>query len=153
MSEAYGAIVFTKSEECKFDANQLVNALNAFDWDLSDGYWIADSEVGEIYLSEESLYPNAMPYTLNEHGFTGVNDWEDEEDRLGVISKLISPILQNGSIEITSVASDGTRSVHFSKLYVSSDGHVGFWAQNSETKFGTDTTDDWYCPNSSHACQ
>ena len=147
MADAEGVITFTKSKDCVYDVQEMMDVLNTFEWDSSDDRWECYGDKllgrdGTIFNSAE--YPMAIPMKVN---FCTVltedgekvqktpsemtqDDWDDLIDEkkepmsLSDLSKAISPLIENGWIEIACVANEEQRYVYFESVRVCADGKV-----------------------------
>ena len=147
MADAYGTITFSKSTDCIFDAQELMAVLNTFEWDSSGGTW--DCYENELLVRDGDGFdlaqsPLAIPiqvnfYTVSTQDEEEVqkalsemtpDDWENiiEEDLepmpLSALSEAISPLIDNGWIEIACVANEKVRYVYFESIRVCADGKV-----------------------------
>ena len=146
MFDPHGVITFTKSTDCVFDMQKMMVLLNTFAWDSSRGAWECDGNwlvrSGGLFTLAKS--PFAIPgkvisYTVLTVGVKKVqkvpsamtpDDWEniiEEEQELPLLSdlsKAISPLIENGWIEIACVAHNNKFYVYSESMRVYADGKV-----------------------------
>lgn len=147
MADAYGTLLFTKTDD--FDANyvELVDALNDLQWNTSDTKWtfMETSEGLHIATGGDSFgrdiqYPTVFPdkflgvFIENQDGvdvlveepteddFDMASDFSYEPMTLEDLAQKLSPFIKSGSFEIACVANEKRRYVYFEKLKVCANG-------------------------------
>lgn len=143
MSDAYGTITFSKSNDCIIDSLMLVEALNQFNWsnDGSDWMYSEDNETIRI-TSSRIQYPVAIPefdeyiHVKNNDGTWTTYDAKEADDSifdqicsatsapysLEELSRRLSPHIKNGWIEISCNANEKARYSYFQSLRIYSNG-------------------------------
>jgi len=145
MSDAYGTITFKKSDDSTFDSSLLAEELNSFNWSNDGAKWLVNEESESLYLDTRNpQYPLAIPefeefiHIHNEDGsWTTFEASKVNEDdllemygttnspyALKTLSQRISPLLNEGWIEIACVANEKARYVYFQSLRIYSDGNA-----------------------------
>ena len=143
MADAYGSIVFQKSNDCEFDKVKLCSVLNRFSWfSGGEGGW-ESMEDGNIWLDEsrDSQYPTLYPievtkYTIGNFesiveklpsemkvdDFDNIHDTEYETVNLEILADLISDCIYEGHIILAMICNMSLRYVCLQKLLVYSNG-------------------------------
>jgi hypothetical protein len=149
MSDAYGTLVFTKSNDFNGNISGLIDALNEWEWNTSNAKWILgeNSDGMDIVTDSDSFgrdiqYPTVFPQKLlgvmvgNEDGeevfvtdptdddFDMASDHIHTNVSLDELFKKLGAFLKSGSFEISCVANEKRRYVYFEKLKISSEGKV-----------------------------
>lgn len=144
MSSAYGTLYFSKSDDCDFDAKELIKKLNTYKWTECDTSWTIDDQTQQVTPTKTcSQYPTAYPEKIisitaeTESGETilitadnvakinqndlDILDIKSEEVDLDSICLDISPAIKNGSIEI-SINANGKGYDYFQSIQIFSSG-------------------------------
>lgn len=143
MSDAYGAIIFSKSNDCIIDGTMLADALNEFNWANEEAHWIYSEINDSLQINSYHLqYPVALPefeefvHVRDSNGiWTTYNASEVNHDALDLptcssyspyslkeLSRRLSPHVKNGWIEISCNANEKSRYCYFQSLRVYSNG-------------------------------
>jgi len=146
MADAYGALTFTKSEDCVFDGPSLVRALNELEWDISGGNWIYYDDDQSICFSDYgSQYPTVFPlrqtviYCVNqetdecyekqfeemtEEDWKNFDDSEIEACSVEELRDRLALHVKQGWIEIACCANEKCRYVMFETLRIHASGEA-----------------------------
>lgn len=142
MAEAYGTLIFSKSEDCKFDMTTLLDLLNEFKWCERDTRWMAGNDGGIYANSECSEFPTTFPKLIesisveNEDGELSILDCNKLDDEisgqyfveynyrhpdLDEICSTLGGAIESGWIQIGLSANMGKRYAIYQSLTVYSD--------------------------------
>jgi hypothetical protein len=144
MSDAYGIFTFTKSDDCIIDEGELVQTLNQFQWDYSNGKWCYDGN--DIYQEMVVQYPTVYPhkitnlecyceetkrtYVKSSVSDMSKQDWENlidndsEKCELDVLKIEIMKHIKFGWIELAYSSNENHRHVEFGSLRVEATGSL-----------------------------
>ena len=143
MSDAYGAITFSKSNDCIIDSLMLTQELNSFIWCNDDANWMYSEENDALRITSSRLqYPVAIPefdeflHVRNNDGtWTTYNASEADDSildqmssatsapySLEELSRRLSPHIKKGWVEIACCANEKGRYVYFQSLRICSNG-------------------------------
>jgi hypothetical protein len=62
MSNAYGALIFTRSDDCVYDFDGIINVLSNYSWSQEGNLWKYDEDSGSlIYGCEHAQEPTLFP--------------------------------------------------------------------------------------------
>lgn len=143
MADAYGAMVFSHSENAEFDKQSIVSVLNKYQWENEGGEWLL-TESGNIFYSKaQSQYPTvymrqtALYFVETENGLLEKrpdamqdNDWsnvayEDVEIvPLALIKDELLPYVKSGWMQIACAANEKQRYVYMEQLKIYAEGKV-----------------------------
>ena len=133
MSDAYGTIVFSKSDDCIIDQRNLLIELNRYAWGNHDTEWVFGEDDLPCMTSQCIQYPTL--FNLRKQFHTSLqtdlhfqdeeNDYDDEEESdnypsLKEIVAVLSPHIRSGWIEIAAVANEKCCYVYFERLKIMS---------------------------------
>ena len=141
MASATGILTFSKSLECQFDSDQLTAAMNNLIWDLSNGFW--EHHEGNLYINNYSDEPFAGPMRQvfiveDQNGIIcsrTKKQFIDDDDIIDVeyqpmefedIAKFLSPYIQSGWIQITSIKNEGLQLAIYEQLRIHSGGRLEY---------------------------
>lgn len=142
MADAYGTLIFSKSEDCSYDEVQLLKTLNRYKWSSCDGSWklfagdvepsfdtgspqyptlfverfdryLLAKDTGDVWVAASDLAPDDEEY---------IDDFELSTPDLDQVCKDISGCIKSGWIEIGLAANMRSRYAYFQKLQVFADG-------------------------------
>ena len=143
MSNAYGVIIFTKSNDCVYDANGIINVLSDYEWSQEETGWEYDEDSGVLFygngdVQEPNLFPQ-RPLTyavvrgnpkktviikaeelLDQDLENGCDVEEQEEVPFVQLVKEISSFIQQGWIEFGCCAHQKARYVYFESMRIDS---------------------------------
>jgi hypothetical protein len=143
MADAYGMIVFSKSEDCTFNSNELEQVLNQYRWEDCDGLWDYDDTRKIFWYESDTVeYPTTNPTIVTSYlietdqgetkqvlakdmkndDFENVVDEVTEEVSLKQIVQDSSKTLYSGWIELACVANEKSRYVYFDSLRIYANG-------------------------------
>jgi hypothetical protein len=166
MSDAYGSFVVSYSSDCKIEhPEMLCEALNQFVWSSDDELW--EIEGGRLFYGSYGVqYPTTYP---EKAVFVVLQDEEGNETRvpydqatmeqkddawdiehaivsLGEISRILSPFINTGCLEISCVSSEKSRFISFESLSIGSDGKVVSAIESRSIWNGKQTHEERYKP-------
>ena len=145
MSDAYGGITLSTSEDSEINAEQLVELLNHFSWTNSNGEWITKKMDGkdafwhfddfncqypslfpresvEVILKEDDGSMKRIPYKeATEEDLYEYWDIEQKDISLDALSKHFSKAITKGWFEIACTANEKNRYVYFHSLRIYAD--------------------------------
>lgn len=145
MSDAYGTITFSKSNDYIIDSSSLIQELNRFNWSNDGDNWVySESNDTLEFDSFRPQYPVAIPmfdefiHVRNNDGtWTTYNASEADDSiieqmisvtlapySLKELSCRLSPYIKNGWIEISCVANEKARYVYFQSMRIFSNGNA-----------------------------
>ncbi len=156
MSDAYGGIILSTSEDCVVNSAELVSILNRYNWSNANGEWTADEIEGKLtfwyYDDFNCQYPTVLPeipiavVMLNNDGSMkriSFNEASDDEIResdietqqisLEELSNEFVNTIINGWIEIACTANEKNRYVYFESIRIYADGKAESRAVRSGT--------------------
>ena len=142
MADAYGKLIFSCSKDAKFNSEKLVDTLNKFVWENSDGKWISEGD--DIYYEGNTIqYPTVYPLyskflirlingvetkiypsELTEENKEFEYDNEVEFVPLEDLRNAIVGHIKNGWIEIACIANEKVRYIYLEELRIYSDGRA-----------------------------
>jgi len=149
MSDAYGTIVVCGNY--RGNLNEIADALNLFEWNADYEKFHAYKDAHVVGLERNGIqYPTVFPerhilvlndgrrYFADEADETTTEDWEAEGGEIDVefysleqLSKVISPLLTKGTIEIVAVAYEKSTYAYYERLVIRSDGYAERHRHNS----------------------
>lgn len=167
MADAYGTLIFTKSEDCTYDAERLLDALNLYKWSYCGGKWILKEgntkpcfdtyspqyptvyvEKFERYLIEknsEEIWVTAVDLTDEDQD--DIQDVQLSTPSLDEVCRDLSCSIQSGWFEIGLSANMNLRYAYFQKLQVFADGrgvrHYCMTGYGYPEGISTDFTSNW----------
>lgn len=147
MADAYGTLVFSKSDDSVVDLNGLAKALNSdLQWASDGGDWLVqDSEDLLVFSNQVPQYPTLTPETTdichcydesNQSSYSKPTsemteaDWsclEDKECRrttLEEVRDMAIPFITSGWIEVAYSSNERHRYVEFAVLRIYTDGQA-----------------------------
>lgn len=153
MADAYGSIVFQKSQDCQFEQTKLCSILNKFSWTAdTDGGW-EPAQDGNIVLLESmnSMYPTLFPFEItkyifnnsdnilikypsemSESDFDSYDDVELDHINFENFVNDVSNCLSSGFIMFSMACNEKLRYIQIQKLIIHSNGS----AKRSSEKLG-----------------
>lgn len=172
MADAYGMITFSKSNDCIADLKGLKDLLNEYEWDNSGAKWVYSEQHSLLYIDgfafDRPQYPTAIPKEITSYEFglsegkliskspdkMSGDDWNkycgfiDAPIPLDRLSKLISPFIDLGWIELACVANEKARYVYFECLRIYANGRITCKHCKSGAYSGSEEVNESYCPES-----
>jgi len=145
MADTYGGLIFSKSQDCVYDAQALKRKLNGYKWSSGFQHWEYTKEWDNFYSKERvSQYPTVYPdvilsvHVMDDDGNEQQKSYKDlTEDELELIDQFecdleeadldnlcldISEALSAGWIEIGLTANHANHYAHFQSLHILSNG-------------------------------
>ncbi len=143
MSDAYGTITFSKSNDCIIDSSSLIQELNRFNWSNDVANWFYSESDDTLKIAPSHLqYPVAIPefdefiHVRNDDGTLATYNVSEVNDSildqmfgstsapfsLKELSRRISPHIKKGWVEIACCANQKSRYVYFQSLRICSNG-------------------------------
>jgi hypothetical protein len=143
MADSYGVLIFSKSDDCDFDGEELVRRMNMFRWSIDNIKWDWDdqseSPITESFYAE---YPCAIPERISRiliETASGSEEWVDfgdleweiedaldievEEVEFDQVCAYLVPAIRAGWIEIASVSNEKLRFGQYTSMQVYANGH------------------------------
>ena len=143
MSDAYGVIIFTKSNDCLYNVDGIINILRQYDWSQEDAEWEYDEDSGVLFygngdVQEPNLFPRRpLTYSvirgddeetviikaeeLLEDDLENGGDIEEEEEvPFDQLVNELSPFIKQGWIEFGCGAHQNTERIYFESMRIDS---------------------------------
>jgi hypothetical protein len=146
MADAYGALTFSKSDDCVFDGKALTRALNELQWTTSGNEWkyyvdgdmIGMSDFGvqyptvfpekhvliRCYCSESDIEYEKISLDMTEHDWLNFVDSDMDLCSLEDLRDAFSRYLSQGWFEIACCYNEKCRYVTFQSLRIYASGEV-----------------------------
>jgi hypothetical protein len=133
MSKITGGIILVTSDNCKTDAKQLCSGLNGFVWTSDGGEWVTSNVNGRDIFCHYDDFDTKSPTVFLEKALSYIDTKPSESEyvTLEEFSKLISPAISEGWIEIACTANTANSSSYVETLRIHADGTVN----RHQTKF------------------
>lgn len=174
MSDAYGTMIFTTSEDFKCDAKKMLEQLNLLRWDNFGESW----KKGDVWdrktfcygkrHGHDLQYPTVFPQKeswvdvfdeatdtvtriLNPHEDGVEVDWENvcecdyEDITLKEMAEILAPAVKSGWFEISCSANQVLEEVYFQRLRINADGSATRIAFKSSIFGNEDISEHYSC--------
>ena len=141
MSDYFGRLFFSQSNDCKYDAALLLERLNSYLWVLDGETWEYDTSIKTFSSCHDTgHYPTTLPSRIKKvlvrrndmelwidyeefvHTEEEMQDTEEDEVDLESLCKDIASAITTGWIEIAATGDNGRKGAYVETLQIHSSG-------------------------------